>query len=90
MCNAANVIFTLLKLVYDSFYFTAKYTLMVSRHYFTFSTLAPIQNGSLYCSINAAIKIHTTLYCAVVLQLRVRHYHYRHHPIRQARTYRAQ
>ena len=47
MCNAANVIFTLLKLVYNSFYFTATYTLMVSRHYFTFSTLAPIQNGSL-------------------------------------------
>ena len=46
MCNAANVIFTLLKLVYNSFYFTATYTLMVySRHYFTFSTLAPIQNG---------------------------------------------
>ena len=61
MCNAANVIFTLLKLVYNSFYFTATYTLMVSRHYFTFSTLAPI-----YRMVNTCIDL---VYNAAPMQL---------------------
>ena len=81
MCNAVNVICTLLKLVYNSFYFRAANALTVSWHYFTFSALAPtkrvITNAAFFCSklTNPAVTILTSLYCAVVLQLRVRHWH---------------